>query len=180
MFGVLLNAHVVELIGAVGFSDALHECGGLLLFVLGLFAGYGFRHGPVWGRFGRSKGGWGNVGRRKAQLNQRLLRGRDVWLWPKDTHYEKSLVRSVKLALMAWEYKTYVGPILDDKTLAGPDYGGAGSKGNWELVTVLPPKLYTIPLTAGVNVQGFAANPPRQEHVVYDNGSYFYIFKRPA
>lgn len=42
--GVLFHTHVVELIGAVGFADALHESGGLLLLAIRLLARDFFRH----------------------------------------------------------------------------------------------------------------------------------------
>ena len=44
MLSVFVNAHAVEFVGAVGFADALHEFGGLLLFAFRLLAGDFFRH----------------------------------------------------------------------------------------------------------------------------------------
>jgi len=67
LFGVLLNAHVIELIGAVVFADVLHEDRGLGSPAFGLLAGDTcFATGSVCGGFGRSNRGEGNVGRRGA------------------------------------------------------------------------------------------------------------------
>ena len=47
MRGVIINAHVVELCGAVGFSEAVHEFGGLGFLALGLLAGDFLRHEEI-------------------------------------------------------------------------------------------------------------------------------------
>ena len=69
MFGVFINRHVVELIGAVGVADVVHEGDGLSFFAFGLFAGDLLRHtGEVWGRDGRSNQGERIVGGLLARL----------------------------------------------------------------------------------------------------------------
>ena len=72
MFGVVVNAHVVEFTSAFGITDSLHERGGLRLFAFVLFAGdCADRHqGPVWGRSGWSNGKGGNVGRRNERIGR--------------------------------------------------------------------------------------------------------------
>jgi hypothetical protein len=45
VLGVFVNTHALELLGAAGLTDALHECGGLRLFTFGLLAGDLLCHG---------------------------------------------------------------------------------------------------------------------------------------
>src|ERR1043165_4475293 len=53
VFGVFVHADAVEFIGAIGFTDALHEGGGLRFFAFGLLAGHvlGFCHETSVGPF---------------------------------------------------------------------------------------------------------------------------------
>jgi hypothetical protein len=68
-----------------------------------------------------------------------------------------------------WQYLTQNG-ILDGPTLTA--LGAAG----WELVTVVPPLLQTIPVIVGVNI---GISPPAEVPVGYDLQSQLYIFKKP-
>jgi hypothetical protein len=76
-----------------------------------------------------------------------------------------------------WEYKTQVGPLIDDITLAG-----LGAHGG-ELVTVLPPKLATIPIGVPGPVPNVFPEVPRPNGpfpVAYADNSHTYIFKKPT
>lgn len=67
VFGVLLDAHLIELIGAVVFTDALHEGCGLSFLAFGLFAGDLLRHGDSIGQVVAVKSGGGEC--RETQMD---------------------------------------------------------------------------------------------------------------